>query len=186
MKAYAAIGSRSLSPLQIALCRKVGVVMAQKGWTLHTGAAQGADQAYAVGALTAGGRVMLHLPWDTYERKWVAEARSRFPSKVRSQAVESSPHYHKAESSVFVFHPAAEHLSRSVILLHARNYNIICPSGDDQAVGFVVAFPGPRGGGTIQGVRVADCLGVPVVRLDKVTIPEAKQQIESLSKEGPP
>lgn len=157
--------------------------MAQKGWVLHTGAAQGADQAYAVGALKAGGKVYLHLPWKTYERMWVGEARSRFPGNVRTDDVEHSPQWEKAEASVFVFHPAAQRLQRSVILLHARNYNCIVPA-PEQPVDFTVAFPGPRGGGTMQGVRIAAAFDVPVVRLDQITGPEARVQIESLSKEG--
>ncbi len=159
--------------------------MAEKGWVLHTGAAQGADQAYAVGALIAGGKVMLHLPWETYEQLWIREARSRFPDQVRTGSVERSPHYEKAESSVFVFHPAAQRLPRSVILLHARNYNVVCPYGNDHPVRFVVAIPGPSGGGTMQGVRLASAFHIPVVRLDQITGPQAKEMIESLSKEGP-
>ncbi len=157
--------------------------MAEKRWVLHTGAAQGADQAYAVGALKAGGRVMLHLPWGTYERAWVDEACSRFRNQVRTEEVEKSSQGERAISSVFVFHPAAERVSRGVLLLHARNFNIVVPE-HPHPVDFMVAFPGPSGGGTMQGVRIADAFHVPMVRLDQVSGPEARIQIESLSKEG--
>jgi len=187
MKEYAAIGTRDLYSEQSMLCYRVGKLMAQHGWILHTGAAQGADQTYALGALRAGGRVMLHLPWDTYERHWVAEVRAHYPGKVRSQSVEESPQYTKAEGSVLTFHPAADRLKRGALLLHARNYNIISPYLDNP-VRFVVALPSSRGGGTMQGIRVAKALHVPVIRADKLPPPEIKKRLDQIltqPKEGP-
>lgn len=68
MKFYAGIGSRKLSIAELNLCQDIGEYLANLGWVLQTGACIGADQAFAEGALHVGGKVLLCLPWDSYEK----------------------------------------------------------------------------------------------------------------------
>lgn len=162
--------------MELSFCRKVGQFMAVHGWILHTGAAQGADQSFAMGAFRAGGRVMLHLPWATYEREWITQMRKHFAHCIRTQVVDDCAQYEKALDSVEAFHPRGAHLGRGPRMLHARNYTILSPE-PNQFVRFVLAFPENGSGGTMQGVRIADTLSVPVIRADQLTPEEAKSAV---------
>jgi predicted Rossmann-fold nucleotide-binding protein len=160
-KTYAGIGSRSLTKNELHLCYNIGVYMAKQGWTLRTGAAQGANQAFANGALSVGGKVVLCLPWFSYESKWVESV-----CKV-SAVIEILDHWHiEAQASVDQHHPSPDKLSNVVRKLHARNYLIIEPCR------FILAFPKPgrdgKLGGTGQGIRIALSKGMDVLRLDEV------------------
>jgi len=165
MKYYAGIGSRSLSAAQKKFCWRVGRWLADLGWTLRTGAAQGADQAFAEGALSVGGSVILCLPWNSYESHWVDQCLVQSCASARVL----SNHDHGHHASVDTYHPAPEKLSGAVRKLHARNSLIITPCT------FVLAFPGINLGGTGQGIRIAEGDGIEVIRLD---IPEQRKRVE--------
>lgn len=160
MRAYAGIGSRRLSKEQLEACRGTARRAAQAGWGLHTGAALGADQAFAEGALEAGGAVSLYLPWASYEDAWVrsAKARGALVFVLRSDDRE-------AWDSVSS-HPAAERLSRGARALHARNLCII------RDCLWVAAFPlrdrWGHLGGTGQGMQLAASRGIPVLDLSSL------------------
>lgn len=64
----------------------------------------------------------------------------------------------KAYASVAQFHPAPGKLSQGAMKLHARNYGIIAWAKQ------VIAAPSskPGGGGTGQGIRLAQALRIPV------------------------
>lgn len=165
MKQYAGIGSRSLSTAQKKFCFRLGRWLADLGWTLQTGAAKGADQAFAEGALSVGGTVHLCLPWDSYEEGWVN--RAMVQSCCGLTVLRNSDHKHHA--SVDFYHPAPENLSGAVRKLHARNSLIIT------GCKFVLAYPGEQLGGTGQGIRIAEGSGIKVFRLD---ISEQRWKIE--------
>jgi hypothetical protein len=117
----------------------------------------GADQAFAEGAIEAGGSVYLYLPWASYEDGWVrwAKVRGALTFVLRSDDAE-------AWDSVR-HHPAAERLSRGARALHARNFCIL------RGVRWVAAYPvvdryGHRGG-TGQGILLAERQGIPVLDL---------------------
>ena len=157
MHAYAGIGSRRLSESQLEACRQVAHRAAGAGWRLHTGAATGADQAFAEGALEVGGAVSLFLPWWSYEQDWVRWAKGRGALAFVLQDDDQN-----AWASVSS-HPAADRLSRGAQALHARNFCII------RDCSWVAAFPvldryGHRGG-TGQGILLAEQRGLPVLDL---------------------
>ena len=153
-KIYAGIGSRSLSQDDLHLCFLLGAYLGKLGWTLHTGAAQGADQAFANGALSVGGKVNLFLPWYSYEEEWVREA------AIKGAYVITNLH-DTALQSVDKHHPNPKNLSQGVKKLHARNYMIV------EDTKFVLAIPSNKigKGGTGQGMRVASSLGKEVIDL---------------------
>lgn len=165
-KVYAGIGSRKLTPDEWDICFRTGKWLAKQDWTLRTGACQGADQAFAEGALSVEGDVILCLPWPSYEFKWVEPARGRGATSKLLQYW----HY-DAFASVTEYHPKPDVLSDAMKKLHARNYLIISP------VRFVLAWPKVthgRLGGTGQGIRIADGLGIKTIRMD---IPEDLKRI---------
>ena len=167
MSSYAGIGSRKLSRPQWDFCYACGKWLAEQGWTLRTGACSGADQAFAEGALDAGGKIILCLPWPSYEFKWVNLARARGATSELLQ------YWHKDHfASVDIHHPAPERLSDAARSLHARNSLIL-----DPCVRFVLAFPGPRLGGTGQGIRIANSRGTEVIRLD---LPLERTRVENV------
>jgi predicted Rossmann-fold nucleotide-binding protein len=159
MKTYAGIGSRQLSEEEWELCFRIGAYLADQGWTLRTGACSGADKAFAEGALSRNGKVILCLPWPSYEWAWVQDARARGATSELLQ------YWHTdAFASVDEHHPNPGALSDAARKLHARNYLII------HGCRFVVAFPKTKNGrlgGTGQGLRVATSLGIETLRLDE-------------------
>jgi len=178
---YAGIGTRFPTDEQATLCTNIGKYLAQHGWTLHTGAAIGVDQIFTRAALRAGGRVVLHIPWAKHEQEFRDSIPRELRKLVEVRVLKSkkSERDYAAFDSVVKYHPAPGYLSWGAACLHARNYRILVPE-DDQPVDFVVACPSPQGGGTMQGVRIAQSLEVPVVRLDLISGAEAKVEITKL------
>lgn len=147
---YAGIGARATPPDIIELMRTLGIAYAKKDYVLHTGAAPGADQAYAEGALYGGGQVRLFLPWPSYEQEWV-NSLGKFRG-VQLQIVVLKDSDTLAHMSVAELHPSFASLSQGARKLHARNYLILKDSD------FVSCWT-PRGleaGGTGQGIRIAE------------------------------
>lgn len=124
----------------------------------HTGAAVGADQAFAEGAIEVDGLVSLCLPWRSYEDTWVRWAVARGKALVRVL----QPSDAAAWASV-AHHPAAARLSCGARALHARNHLII--SGCSWVAAFPQVNPYGQLGGTGQGMALAERLGIPVLDL---------------------
>jgi len=152
---YAGIGTRKLSIKDRSRLINIGRKLARKGMVLHTGAAVGADQAFVEGALQAGGKVVLFLPWASYERTWVASLHGDVHINILNDTD------FEAFSSVTKYHPKPKALSKGALRLHARNYNII------KDTDFVLAFRRhDKKGGTEQGIRIAKDNNIPVFFLD--------------------
>jgi len=180
---YAGIGTRYPSEEQAALCSKIGTYLAVRGYVLHTGAAPGVDQLFTRAALKAGGRVVLHLPWPKHEQEFRDSIPKELQQFVEVRVLQSKKKErdHIAFDSVDEYHPASTRLSWGALCLHARNYRIVVPE-DDHPVDFVLAYPSPHGGGTMQGVRIAHALERPVVRLDQLSPSEARAWINDLTR----
>ncbi len=82
--AYAGIGSRQTPPQLLELMTRAATALASQGWTLRTGMAPGADQAFYRGAREHG-PVELYLPWPGFEtdaRPSTVEAGSEFRARA--------------------------------------------------------------------------------------------------------
>lgn len=145
MNTYAGIGSRKTPGHILSVMRSVAEYLAKEGWVLHTGACIGADQAFAEGALKAGGTVHLFLPWPSYEKGWIKRLHGKTSVTVFNPDIHT-----KAIESVHRFHPMGAGLKRSVIALHARNYLIL----DDAKFAICYTPGGKTVGGTGQGIRL--------------------------------
>ena len=177
MKTYAGIGARSLKPEQQPIVTKVATYLAHKGYTVHSGAADGVDQWFSDAATQAGGKAVLHVPWAKHSLEY-REALAENPLVETRILQADRPHRDvEAFASVEQYHPAPNKLSWGARCLHARNYRILVP---DAPVQFVVAYPSAWGGGTMQGVRVAESLGIPVVRLDELKPKEVRVELDRL------
>lgn len=150
--AYAGIGARATPPDILSVMRGIARVLAKDGFLCQTGAAKGADQAFAEGALCGGGEVALMLPWDSYEQEWINNLVGSFSVRVLANTDKL------AYMSVNEHHPSFERLSQGAKRLHARNWLIL------QDIKFVICWtPGGKGqGGTGQGIRIARQAGAEI------------------------
>lgn len=149
----ACIGSRSLSAKFLDFCFTFGQFIARLEGEVHTGNAEGADQAFARGANTVDPRLVhLHLPWPNYNAGAVVPRNVVHLPQEQSNYTEIAAEYH----------PTWRYLKQGVKKLHTRNVSIICwPQLKD----LVLAFPGGgvNKGGTGQGIRIATGYEVRVV-----------------------
>jgi len=144
MKFYAGIGSRRVPPDIVVEMAWIAQELRGRGYTLRSGGAVGADQAFEAGA---------------DEDKEIFLARPK-----------PCPDAFKIAESI---HPAWHRCSSFAKALHARNVYQVLGRGLDKLVDFVVCWT-PDGaeettsqktGGTGQAIRLANRLDIPVFNL---------------------
>lgn len=155
---YAGIGSRNTPPAYLEYMAELAYVLARQGWTLRTGGAPGADDAFEQGHRRHGFGVELFLP------------------SLRFNGHHAARLYGPTEDAYLIaerYHPAWDQLDSVGRNLHARNSHIILGTELDDPVTMVVCWT-PDGsldgststsGGTGQGLRIAADYGIPVFNL---------------------
>lgn len=158
---YTGVGSRE-TPLEI--CRHMTALagfLEIHGWTLRSGAAEGADEAFEAGVVR--GNKQIYLPW------------SRFNGSTSSR-LRASP---EAMTIASLTHPAWLKCGGGARSMHARNVhqvlgdNVLLPVRSE----FVICWT-PDGaerteecskdtGGTAMAIRIAHRYGVPVYNLQR-------------------
>jgi hypothetical protein len=177
-RTYAGIGARETPPATLRLMEALASQLAGEGWTLRTGLSPGADQAFHRGALQAGGRVELYLPWPGFEEAARASAAAHagrdhdrfFDDEMFFVLGAPTPGACKLASS---FHPAWEGLDREERLLRSRDVHQVLGERLDDPVSFVVCWTpdgsldgaGREAGATGQALRVAHHHRIPVFNL---------------------
>jgi hypothetical protein len=166
LKAYAGIGSRTISDHEYATITQVAAYLADHGWTCYSGNAPGADQAFGDGAK---GDLCVWLPW------WGFEFQNHSPGNTSARLWANVGDDPDGLAFVDRYHPAPGSLSDYARAFMARNAvqvmgyswedSIVCPR-----VSFVIccADPLPDGtvkGGTGQAVRIAIDHGIPVINI---------------------
>lgn len=158
----ACIGSRQLAASDLAFCRALADALTAQGWTLVTGGATGADQAFAEGA--APSRLVLVVPWAGFHAGSLDPLVARGARRV--VATLDDPRSQAALAT----HPARDRLGPGGTRLIARDGWIVAPT-PGRPVAWCIAWPGSQPGGTgftqrlarRQGIRVSD-LRDPAVR----------------------
>ncbi len=154
----AGIGSRDLDEEQRDICFRLGRVIAERGGEVHSGNAEGADQAFANGANSVDPKwVHLHLPWPNFNREAI----------VRGNVIHLPHPQSHYDVTAAKYHPNWQYLKQGAKKLHTRNVSIIVhPAPKDM----VLAYPSLKlgGGGTGQGMRIAEGMGVPLWNLREV------------------
>lgn len=170
MPSYAGIGSRRTPAPILVMMRTAACELANRGWTLRTGGAEGADQAFLEGADGIGGRVDLFLPWPNF---MADEVRRRLWPNVM---IVDRP-AHEAYEIARKYHPNWKNLRHSVQSLHARNAHQVLGANLDDPVRFILCWT-PNGGGTGgtgQAIRMAADYRIPVFDLGRV---EARARLQ--------
>lgn len=145
---YAGIGSRKTPKHILEQMEEVASILGASGFTLRSGGASGADEAFETGCDSVGGAKEIYIPWETYTRR--ADRSSIICKK------DYSPYYQVTSD----YHPAWDRCTDSVKRLHSRNLFIIAGDilEDDPLCDFVVCWT-PNGayvGGTALAMRIAD------------------------------
>lgn len=177
MKFYAGIGSRETPSHILTLMCDLGRKLALDGWTLRSGHADGADQAFEKGADLARGKKQIWLPWDGFNGAPRYEETNGWTHRVARLGGED-------EEIAAAHHPAWNRCSRAARLLHTRNVGQILGSqivhygsvndpdpeitvSREPVTQFVVCWTkdGRASGGTGQAIRLAQAFGIPVHNL---------------------
>ncbi len=181
---YAGIGSRQTPTDIIRIMEDIGTLMAIDDHVCNTGAALGADQAFANGANKVRGPIKLSLPWGNYEAAWVNTLHNKNVTVFHDKT------HTKAAESVHKYHPGAARLTQGTFKLHARNYLII------EGCKLIICWTpeGKISGGTGQALRLSQDMGIPVMNLGNPEILERfierinarKTEIDAYTKHSAP
>ena len=156
---YAGIGSRNTPAPVLERMRAIALQMAIEGWTLSTGAAHGADSAFAEGAGRASS--LLYLPWNGYNGLTSSDQNCLVMSEIQQTACAEVIARH---------HPAWHRCRRGARALHARNAAIILGPDRKLPVNAVIFWcprfgDGRLSGGTATGVNLARSRSIPTFHL---------------------
>ena len=164
-KAYTGIGSRETPDDILELMRWFANNLYFKGYTLRSGGAPGADQAFEFGLAGADQnrsliqeRSEIYLPWGTFEK----DNRSWLKPKLEKP---QSDAYHYAAK----YHPGWKFLTPGAMTFHARNiHQVFGPDVNNPIYSdFIICWTknAKGGGGTGQALRAAKGVEVPVYDL---------------------
>lgn len=175
---YSGIGSRRTPQEIIRLMEKIGHRLAELGFTLRSGGAPGADQAFERGhSKFTSKNKEIYIPWSGFEG--YAENSAIVLNSVSS----ASRAFEIAEK----YHPSWDSLSRGAKKLMARNtYQVLGPNLTSKSL-FVVCWTqdgaestkecSAKTGGTGQAIRIADDYHIPIFNLQK---PDALERLGEL------
>ena len=154
-KIYTGIGSRETPAAMLQLMENIGFTLAEHGWTLRSGHAPGADQAFERGCLQSSrGAMEIYLPWSGFEGQQAASG---------YYVVKNPEAEHVAEQ----FHPAWHKCSQGARKLHTRNVFQVSGADLNLASDVVICWTrdGKQEGGTGQALRIAKYLNIPIFDL---------------------
>jgi hypothetical protein len=166
---HLATGASHLPQLasQIAVrMERLARVLAEHGWTLRTGLAEGSDQAFYRGASSGGGDIELYLPWPSFERAArIADSHDMVLERPSEEACRIAER----------FHPVWGKQTRAGRALHARNSHQVLGRDLKTPAGLVICWTrnGSRDGkaagtgGTGQALRIATAYGIPVLNIGR-------------------
>lgn len=145
---YAGIGSRETSKEILEHFEYIAGVLANKGFTLRSGGAKGADSAFENGCDKAKGLKEIFLPWRGFENSI-------------SQLYNISEEAMKIAAT---YHPYWYNLSQGAQKLQARNSYQVLGYNLNTYSDFIICWTkgGKGSGGTGQAIRIAKAYNVPV------------------------
>lgn len=158
-KTYAGVGSRETPDDVLVAMEAAAYILAESGWTLRSGGADGADAAFEEGCDNGRGKKEIFLPWKLFNNN---------PSTLYPPTFE-------AHDVAFQFHPNYDHLSDAAKQLMARNTHQVLGLDLKTPVEFVICWTKDgvetrqdrtkNTGGTGQAIAIAHANGIPVLNL---------------------
>jgi hypothetical protein len=149
-KFYTGVGSREIPEDIEESIVKIAEFLAKKGYTLRSGAADGADAAFERGCDKVNGAKEIYLPWKGFNNH--KSLLSHIPAcwPVAAQ-----------------IHPNWKNLDCNARCLHARNCNQVLGKDLLSPSAFLIAYTedGIIQGGTATAIRLAKQHGIPVFNL---------------------
>ena len=143
--------------------------LAQSGWHLSSGGADGADSAFAAG--TRPDQRTVWLPWPRYNGLSGPDCLVPSPDRLRECLAIAER-----------LHPAWHKCSSGVQKLHARNVAVLLGPNLDRPVDAVVCWTegGAVKGGTGMGLRIAAEHDIPVFNLGSLTMQAVRDELRQL------
>ena len=167
--------------------QRFGQHMAERGWGLRSGRAEGADIAFEAGACAAADPLLeIFLPWRGFGS---AEFSKAHPELSLYPGIVASPlQFSNATSLVEAVHPRFRLLQAGPRKLHLRNCFQVLGADLNNPVKFVVCWT-PDGavneaessretGGTRTAIVLAERNGIPVVNLAR---PQWREDLRRVS-----
>lgn len=172
---YAGIGSRNTPTDVLELMSRVARRPSLLGYTLRSGAADGADKAFEAGCTNAGGNKEIFLPW----RGFNDSQSSLFSIDDRAFELAST------------LHPYWHNCSQAAKKLHSRNCYQVLGGSLELPSDFVLCWTQDgcesddtrtgKTGGTGQAIALASLNNIPVINFKN---PNALERIAALIKRG--
>ena len=156
MKFYTGVGSRKTPTHILKLMQQIASKLAHEGWTLRSGAAHGADQAFERGCR---GNAEVYLPWPFFNSHKSHLCR---PTEA-------------AYDVARLYHPTWDRLKYGGQKLMARNTHQVLGADMKTPSKFVICWHQGTGG-TTQACRIAIAHSIPVFNLNNAA---TRQRLEA-------
>lgn len=156
---YAGIGSRETPKEILQLMDEIAIRLAHRGWTLRTGGAPGADDAFFDGAFGETADIEVYLPWDGFN--------DYFKNDLLAKAFVHTSPLPEAFEIAAKYHPAWPYLKQGAKKLMARNSHQVLGKDLDTPADCIICWTegAKLKGGTAQALRMAEDLNIPVYNL---------------------
>ena len=109
---YTGVGARNTPDRILDIMEHMGYALAQRGYVLRSGGAEGADKAFEAGCDAAQGSKKVYIPWSGFN--------NYIPNGVSIMTLDQG-NRDGAIDIIKDVHPAFNRLSRGALALHARN-----------------------------------------------------------------
>lgn len=153
---YTGIGSRETPFLMLEKIIDIACRLADYGWTLRSGGADGADKAFETGCDLYSGKKEIYLPWKGFNEN---------KSKLWGVSLDAF----QIASGI---HPTWNKLSQGAKLLHGRNVYQILGKDLKSSSDLVICWTkgGKKIGGSRTALILAEQYNVPIINLCTDTI----------------
>lgn len=159
---YTGIGSRETPPEVLEKIRTIAAYLSEKGYTVRSGGADGADTAFEDGSReSAFGMREIYIPWNNFSERSSHDE----DVYVRGNDIHS-------RNIAATLHPVFYRLGRGAAALHTRNVNQVLgkDASHPEPSSFVIFYAtktssGVIRGGTATAVNLAISRGIPVWNL---------------------
>jgi hypothetical protein len=150
VKKFCGVGSRETPINILSQMTSIAVYLANNGWLLRSGGADGADKAFENGCDKASGKKEIYLPW----RGFNGSISTLFPTK-------------KAFELAATIHPAWNRCSPAARKLHARNTQQVLGMELNDPADLVICWTknGKDVGGTATALKLSRMNNIRIINL---------------------